>query len=83
MCVCVSGTRDYTPFACIPSALQFRELLGGEQRVGAYCRAPAARAGEFLARAWGTRVLVSRAEAYQCVLLATCLVNTFPKARQC
>uniref|UniRef100_A0A7S1YTA7 Aminotransferase class V domain-containing protein n=1 Tax=Trieres chinensis TaxID=1514140 RepID=A0A7S1YTA7_TRICV len=53
-----TGTRDYTAFASLGSALDFRSYLGGEGQIGDYCRGLAFAAGRFLALAWGTDLLV-------------------------
>ena len=51
------GTRDYSAYASIPAAFDFREELG-DRNVYAYCRGLALWASDHLAYKWGTRVLV-------------------------
>lgn len=53
-----TGTRDYTAFASLPAAFEFREFLGGEEQIITYCHNLAIRAGTFLAKSWGTQLLV-------------------------
>lgn len=53
-----TGTRDYTAFAALPAALEFRRYLGGEDQIKRYCHQLAVDAGEHLAKAWGTALLV-------------------------
>ena len=53
-----TGTRDYTAFATLPAAFKFRHYLGGEERILTYCHNLAVAAGEYLAAAWGTNLLV-------------------------
>lgn len=54
-----TGTRDYSAFCSIPSALHFVEKeLGGLQRVRAYNRQLLGDAIRMLADVWGTRILV-------------------------
>lgn len=38
-------------------ALQFREWLGGEHKINAYCHNLALKGGERLAELWGTRLM--------------------------
>ena len=54
-----AATCDYTSFLGIEAALDFFEHdgAGGPARIMAHNRALAARAGVFLAKAWGTEVL--------------------------
>lgn len=53
-----TGTRDYTAFATLPAALEFRRYLGGEDQIKRYCHQLAVDAGKYLASAWGTALLV-------------------------
>ena len=53
-----TGTRDYTAFATLPAALEFRRYLGGEDQIKRYCHQLAVNAGKYLASAWGTTLLV-------------------------
>ncbi|KAJ7477908.1 pyridoxal phosphate-dependent transferase [Mycena galericulata] len=52
-----NGTIDFVPPLSISAALQFRQWLGGEEKIGAYCRSLARRGGARLAEVWGTRVM--------------------------
>lgn len=54
-----TGTRDYTGFAALPAALAFVDTLGGLATVQRYNHGLALQAAEYLARAWGTYLLVS------------------------
>ena len=55
-----TGTRDYTAFACVPSAFAFVEThLGGFAQMSARNRALILRGCDAVARAWGTYTLVS------------------------
>ena len=56
-----TGTRDYTAFAALPSAFEFRQFLGGEEQIITYCHNLAVQAGWLLANMWGTNLLVSEA----------------------
>ena len=53
-----TGTRDYTGFAALSAAFQFRNFLGGEKQIIDYCHALAIKAGNMLANAWNTSLLV-------------------------
>jgi isopenicillin-N epimerase len=53
-----TGTRDYTGFAALPAAFDFRDYLGGNDRIMGYCHDLAVRAGHMLARKWLTALLV-------------------------
>ena len=52
-----TGTRDRTPFCAILAALDYRQSLGGEQRIMTYNRELALYAGRYLSRLWKTRIL--------------------------
>jgi hercynylcysteine S-oxide lyase len=54
-----AGTRDYTAFASLPSALDFRTFLGGEDQVLTYCHDLTVKGGNALAQVWGTSLLVA------------------------
>ena len=56
---CFVGTRDYTGFSSLPTAMAFREMLGGDDRIISYSHNLAARAGEILSQSWGTGLIVS------------------------
>lgn len=49
------GTKDFTPYLCIPAALDYRAEYG-EARLRRYCRALAQEAGPHLAKALGSQV---------------------------
>ncbi|KAF8240253.1 PLP-dependent transferase [Tricholoma matsutake] len=51
------GTIDFSPYLTVPSALRFREWLGGEEKINAYCHDLAIRGGKRLAEIFGTRVM--------------------------
>jgi len=53
-----TGTRDYTGFAALPAALDFRDFLGGDEQIYSYCHNLSVSAGRFLATSWGTDLLV-------------------------
>ena len=54
-----TGTRDYTPFACIPAALEFLEKeLGGMEAMQRYCSSLCASAAQMLVEKWQTSLLV-------------------------
>ena len=59
------------PLACLPAAIQFRHLiLGGDAKVQRYCHELAVAGGVYLARAWGTRLLVKWCfSTYSCFVL--------------
>ncbi|KAF4618689.1 hypothetical protein D9613_009930 [Agrocybe pediades] len=52
-----NGTLDHSAFLTIPEALEFREWLGGEEKINAYCRDLAFRGGKLVADILGTRIL--------------------------
>lgn len=52
-----TGTIDWSSYLTIPTALSFREEIGGEERVMGYCRSLALRGGKRLGKKWGTRVI--------------------------
>ncbi|KAK7055594.1 Aminotran-5 domain-containing protein [Favolaschia claudopus] len=52
-----NGTIDFVPPLSISAALDFREWLGGEKAINAYCHDMAMRGGAHLASIFGTRVL--------------------------
>ncbi|KAF9790913.1 PLP-dependent transferase [Thelephora terrestris] len=49
-----TGTHDPTPYLSIGPALDFREWLGGEEKINGYCRDLAIRGGQRLAEILGT-----------------------------
>lgn len=44
-------------YACVCVALAFREWLGGEAKINAYCHQMAVEGGKYLARELGTEVM--------------------------
>jgi len=52
-----TGTRDYTAFCSVVEALNFREFVGGDERIFKYLHDLAVQAGHELAALWGTEVL--------------------------
>ncbi len=52
-----TGTRDRTPYCTISSALDYRQSLGGEQRIMNYNRDLAQYGGQYLAHLWETKIL--------------------------
>jgi len=51
------GTTDNTPEMCLPTALAYRESLGGEAAILSYCQKLACSAGARVAEVLRTRVL--------------------------
>ncbi|KII90839.1 hypothetical protein PLICRDRAFT_106338 [Plicaturopsis crispa FD-325 SS-3] len=54
-----NGTMDFAPFLSVCAALDFREWLGGEAKINAYCHALALAGGQRLAEILGTSVMGS------------------------
>jgi selenocysteine lyase/cysteine desulfurase len=52
-----TGTRDRTPYCAILSALDYRQSLGGEQRIMDYNQNLAQVGGRYLSRLWETKIL--------------------------
>ncbi|ORY28005.1 pyridoxal phosphate-dependent transferase [Naematelia encephala] len=52
-----NGTVDWTPFMSIKTALEFREHIGGEDRIMEYCHSVAVQGGKKLAKRWGTLIM--------------------------
>ncbi|CAF0865032.1 unnamed protein product [Adineta ricciae] len=52
-----TGTRDRTSYCAILSALDYRQTLGGEERIMTYNQELAQYGGRYLSRLWGTRIL--------------------------
>ncbi|KAJ1547356.1 hypothetical protein HK405_006062 [Cladochytrium tenue] len=55
------GTFDASNWLAVPAAVQFRERLGGEARIQAYCHDLAVRGGHLVASMWGTHMLGAEA----------------------
>ncbi|TFK16814.1 PLP-dependent transferase [Coprinopsis marcescibilis] len=52
-----NGTIDFTAYLTIPDALAFRQWLGGEHKINAYCHSLALQGGKYLAELWGTELM--------------------------
>lgn len=59
-----TGTRDYTAFTSLPTALHFIEELGGQRVIYDYCHSLVVTASKRLAAAWGTYLLVRNSFDY-------------------
>lgn len=51
------GTENMTSYLCIPEALKFRQLLGGEDKIMAYNHQLAVEGAQLVAQIWGTDYL--------------------------
>jgi selenocysteine lyase/cysteine desulfurase len=54
------GTTSYAPFLAMQAALDFRISIGGENAIFSYIHDLAVRAGQILATAWATDVLLDQ-----------------------
>jgi hypothetical protein len=54
------GSADNTPFICIPAALAWRESIGGEDVIRAYCQDLVKEGAKLVARELGTEVLENK-----------------------
>jgi hypothetical protein len=52
-----TGTIDFVPYLSVRAALEFREWLGGEDKINAYCHSLALTGGKHLAEVLGTTVM--------------------------
>ncbi|KAH8117757.1 PLP-dependent transferase [Phellopilus nigrolimitatus] len=52
-----TGTLDLTPFLSVSHALDFRQWIGGEEKINAYCHGLALKGGRRLAEILSTRVM--------------------------
>ncbi|KAF8159185.1 pyridoxal phosphate-dependent transferase [Crassisporium funariophilum] len=52
-----NGTIDFTPYLTVADAIEFRQWLGGEHKINAYCHDLALKGGRRLAEVLGTRVI--------------------------
>ncbi|KDR81048.1 hypothetical protein GALMADRAFT_241675 [Galerina marginata CBS 339.88] len=52
-----NGTIDYAPYLAVVDALEFREWMGGEEKINAYCHDLAIKGGQVLAKVLGTQVI--------------------------
>jgi hypothetical protein len=74
-----TGTRDYTAFCAIPSAMDFIDTtLGGRSNVDTYIRNLAVNAGRLLTSSWGTSLLV--AESMTAYIINVILPSKDPSA---
>jgi hypothetical protein len=77
------GTIDNSPYLCIPTALQWREELGGEKVIIEYCTQLAQHAGKLVAEALGTEVLENKTNTLsQCCMSMVRLPIDVEKAQQ-
>jgi len=53
-----TGTRDYTPFTSIGSAMDFRDLYGGDATINPYCYNLALWAQNYLSTLWKTEIML-------------------------
>ena len=51
------GTNDDAPYTCVPLALDYRDFLGGEAAIMAYCVGLACEGGKLVANILGTEVM--------------------------
>ncbi|KIY63081.1 PLP-dependent transferase [Cylindrobasidium torrendii FP15055 ss-10] len=51
------GAIEFVSYMCIPTCIEFRKWLGGEEAINEYCRGLAIDGGRRLASAFGTRVM--------------------------
>ncbi|KAI8577368.1 hypothetical protein K450DRAFT_252154 [Umbelopsis ramanniana AG] len=51
------GTQDFSPYLTVFAALEYRESLGGEEKIREYCWGLARRGGALVAKILGTDVL--------------------------
>ncbi|KAH7128663.1 pyridoxal phosphate-dependent transferase [Dendryphion nanum] len=58
------GTIDSAPYLCVPTALAYRERLGGESRIQSYCHALARAAAHRTASLFGTAVLDNSTQSH-------------------
>ena len=52
------GLDDYSKYLAVPTALQFRQWLGGEQAIHSYIHGLAVKGGAYLASRWNTSVML-------------------------
>ncbi|KAL6704908.1 hypothetical protein ACN47E_007453 [Coniothyrium glycines] len=65
------GTIDSTPYLCVPTALKWREELGGEEVIRQYCWNLAQNGGKLVAEKLGTEVLENQTKT----LSRCCMIN--------
>ncbi|KAF8311729.1 PLP-dependent transferase [Clavulina sp. PMI_390] len=52
-----TGTHDFVPILSIAWAINFRNAIGGEERIRKYCRTLALDGGRAMAKVWGTQIM--------------------------
>ena len=52
------GLDDYSKYLAVPTALQFRQWLGGERAIHSYIHGLAVKGGAYLASRWNTSVML-------------------------
>ncbi|KAG8899649.1 hypothetical protein FRB99_006517 [Tulasnella sp. 403] len=73
-----TGTLDMAPFLSINAAIDFRQSIGGEQKIQDYCNALALKGGQRLAEVLGTEVMGNTEE------LANHMINVcLPLKKEC
>lgn len=65
------GTIDNAPYLCVPTALQWRETIGGEEAIRKYCWTLAKQGGELVAERLGTEIMDNKTAT----LTKCCMVN--------
>lgn len=77
------ATIDYTPYLCVPEAIQFRqEVCGGEAAVRKYCFELARNGGQLVADSLGTEVMnIDSSRMTQCCFANVKLPFTFENQR--
>jgi hypothetical protein len=75
------ATMDYTPYMCIPAALEFRrQVCGGEDKIRDYCYGIARRGADCMAEILGTSVMTTQSETMrQCAFANVELPLVFKK----
>ncbi|EMD61271.1 hypothetical protein GGP41_010156 [Bipolaris sorokiniana] len=78
------ATMDYTPYLCIPAALEFRnQVCGGEAKIREYCYDIARKGGDCMAEILGTHVLTTKSETMrQCAFANVELPLVFKKKEE-
>jgi hypothetical protein len=79
----LTGTIDNSPYLCIPTALKWREELGGEEVVRNYCTTLVKSAAKHAAEVLGTEVLDNKAGTLnQCAMANIRLPVSVAKAQE-
>ncbi|KAF2127609.1 PLP-dependent transferase [Dothidotthia symphoricarpi CBS 119687] len=77
------GTIDNAPFLCLPTALKWREELGGEEKIREYCFTLAKQAAQHVAEVLRTEMLDNKTETLsQCCLTNVRLPISVAKAKE-